>query len=198
MVRVKIIVLRIIVFFLVFAGVVAIIVYFTSERPFYGAHDAGADIQVWMDTNGNGKREDTEPFLPNVCVWAGYASSFQSLADWKGICNNPYFLTDSNGAWSEFFPGGTCPEIYNIINPPENYLPTTPTIVNGCFAEFGLSQVKPIIEIKSQDASQFLQQENRKEIMIYRIKVGIVILLISIFAGFVSFKTISSEQTKAG
>jgi hypothetical protein len=198
MARVKIIGLRIIVFLLVFAGVVFAINYFVSNNPFYVAHDAGANIKVWLDTNANGKRENNEPFLPNVCVWAGYASSFQSLGGWQKICDSQYFSTDTGGAWSEFYAGGSCQEIYNAINPSENYFPTTPTLVNGCSVEFGLSQEKPSFEIKSQDIGLFLEKENQKETMILRVKIGIVALLTSAFAGFVSFKTVRPVKAKAG
>ncbi len=198
MAKAKIIVLRIVMFFLVFAGVVVAINYFMSENPFYVAHDAGANIKVWLDSNGDGKQNNNEPFLPNVCVWAGYASMFQTLDAWKGICKNQYFMTDSGGTWSEFFAGGSCAEIYNAINPPEDYFPTTPTIVNGCSAEFGLSQEEPMIEIQSQEVGLYLQKESQKETTIFRIKTGVIILLISAFAGFVSFKTIRPVRAKAG
>ena len=198
MAKAKIIVLRIIVFLLVFAGVVVAINYFMSDNPFYVAHDAGANIKVWLDGNGNGKRENNEPFLPNTCVWAGYASSFQSLGGWQEICNKQYFSTDLSGAWSEFFAGGSCPEIYNAINPPQNYFPTTPTIVNGCSVEFGLSQEKPSLEIKSQDVELYLEKASQKETTTFRVKTGIVVLLIFVFAGLVSLKTIRPVKIKAG
>src|SRR5215217_3960407 len=154
--KAKIIVLRTIVFLLVFAGIVAAINYFMSKTPFYVAHDAGSNIQVWLDTNGDGKHDNEEPLMPNVCVWAGYASSFQTLGAWDEICNKQHFRTDASGTWSEFFAGGNCTEIYNAINPPENYFPTTPTVANGCSAEFGLSQVKPSFEIQLPDVRQSL------------------------------------------
>ncbi len=198
MAEAKIIVLRIIVFLLVFVSVVVAINYFMSADPFYVAHDAGASIRVWLDINGNGKRDIDEPSLPNVCVWAGYASSFQTLATWEEICKKQYFMTNARGEWFEFFAGGSCGEIYNVINPPEHYFPTTPTIVNGCFAEFGLSQEKPTFEIQSPDVGPYLQKENQKEIMIFRMKTGLAIALISFFAGFVSFKIIRPARSKAG
>jgi hypothetical protein len=198
MAKAKIILSRIIVFFLVFAGAVIAISYFMNENPFDVPHDAGANIRVWLDSNGNGKKDNDEPFLPNVCVWAGYASSFQALGAWEEICKKQYFMTDFDGAWSEFFAGGSCPEIYNAINVPENYFPTTPTIVNGCSVEFGLAQEKPTFEIQSPDAGLYLQQESQGEITTFRVKTGIVVLLISVFAGFVSFKTIRLGKAKAG
>jgi hypothetical protein len=198
MAKAKIIVSRIIVFFLVFAGIVVAINYFMSENPFFVAHDAGANIKVWLDSNGDGKRDNDEPFLPNICVWAGYSSSFQSSGGWEEICKKQYFMTDSGGARSEFFAGGSCAEIYNAINPPENYYPTTPTVVKGCSVEFGLSQEKTRSEIQSQDVWLYLQKERQKEITIFRVKTGVVVLLISVFAGFVSFKTIRSARAKAG
>lgn len=198
MAKAKIIVLRLIVFLLVFACVVVAINYLISENPFYVAHDAEANIKVWLDTNGNGTREISEPFLPHVCVWAGYASSFQSLGDWQEICDNEYFSTDSSGGWSDFFAGGRCPEIYNAINPPQSYFPTTPTIVNGCSVEFGLSQKKPSFEIKLQDVGLYLDKKSQMETTLNRVKTGIVVLLISVFAGFVSFKIVSPTKAKVG
>jgi hypothetical protein len=192
MAKAKIIILRIIVFFLVFAGAVFVIIYFIYNNPSNVAYDADANIKVWLDSNRNGIRENNEPFLPDVCVWAGYAYEFQSMGGWQEICSRQYFSTDSNGTWSDFFAGGKCLEIFNAVNPPGNYFPTTPTIANGCSAEFGLSQEKPVIEIKSQDAGLYLAKENQKEEAIHYVKAGIVILLISVFAGFVSFKTIRS------
>jgi hypothetical protein len=196
MAKTKIIFLRIIVFILVFAGVVFAIIYFMSANTFYDVHDTVTNIRVWLDTNQNGKRENSETFLPSVCVWGGYASEFQDMGGWQYFCSHPYFETDSNGLWSEFFAGGSCPEIYNVINPPENYFPTTPTIVNGCLAEFGLSQEKPKVEIKSQDVGQYLEKESQKEITIFRVKTGIIVLFIFVFASFVSFKTIRPVKTK--
>ena len=185
-------------FLIVFAGTVVSISYFNSKNPFYVAHDAGANIKVWLDADRDGKRDNDEPFLPNVCVWAGYASSFQSLGTWQKICHDPYFVTDSGGTWSEFFAGGRCGEIYNAIHPPENYFPTTPTIVNGCSAEFGLSQGKPLFEIQSPIVEQYLQQEKRKEITIFRTKIGLAIISISVFAGFVSLKITRPVKSEAG
>jgi hypothetical protein len=196
--KIKIIVLRLIVFFLVFVGVVVAINYFMSENPFYVAHDSVVNILVWLDTNGNGKREINEPFLPNICIWAGYASDFQYLGGWQEICSSQYFSTDSSGAWSNFFAGGSCPEIYNAIKLPEDYFPTTPTVANGCSVEFGLSQEKPTVEIKSQDVGHYLGKESQKERIILGVILGSVILLISVFSGFVSFKTIRPAKAKAG
>ena len=198
MAKAKIILSRIIVFFLFFAGAIVAISYFMSENPFYVPHDAGANIRVWLDSDGNGKKDNDEPFLPNVCVWGGYASSFQSLGAWEEVCKKQYFMTDSDGAWSEFFAGGSCTEIYNAINLPENYFPTTPTIVNRCSVEFGLAQEKPPFEIQSPDVGLSLQQESQEELTIFRVKTAVVLLLISVFAGFVSFKTIRLVKAKAG
>ena len=198
MAKAKIIILRIIVFCLVFAGAVVAINYFMSESPFYVPHDAGSSIRVWLDTNSDGERDNDEPSLPNICVWAGYYSSFQSLGAWEEVCKKQYFMTDSSGTWSEFFAGGSCTEIYNAIHPPENYFATTPIVVNGCSAEFGLSREKPTFEIQSPDVGLYLQKESERETTIFRLKTGIFTVLIAVFAGFVSFKTIRPAMSKAG
>jgi hypothetical protein len=190
MTKTKVFVLRFFVFLLVFAATVFTIIYVASNNHFGAFHDAGASIIVWQDTNGNGKRENNEPFLRNICVWAGYSSGFQYRGGWQEICNDKYFTTDSSGAWSDFFAGGSCSEIYNAVNPPENYFPTTPTIAKGCSAEFGLSKERPTVEIISQDIEQYLEKEDQKETTMSWVKFGIVVLLISVFSGFVSFKII--------
>jgi hypothetical protein len=76
--------------------------------------------------------------------------------------------------------------------------PTTPTVANGCVVEFGLSQEKPMIEIKSQDAGLYLAKKLQKEKAISNTKAGLLILLISAFAGFISFKIIRPVKAKAG
>lgn len=192
MAKAKIIVLRIFVFLLVFIGIVAFII----EYPVYKLGDAGAGIIVWLDMNENGVREDDEPLLPNVCVWGGYAPSFQAAGGWQGICDRQYYLTDSDGTWGEFFPGGSCSEIYNAINPPENFFPTTPTVANGCFVEFGLSQEKPVLEVESQDAGLYFEKERRKEEIIHGVKIGGIVLLISAIAGLVSFIIVRPDKVK--
>jgi len=102
MAKTKIIILRIVVFLLVFVGTAFVINYFMSENPPL-LYDSEANIRVWLDSNRNGVRENNEPFLSNICVWAGYASQFQYLGGWQKICSNQYFLSDSSGAWSHFF-----------------------------------------------------------------------------------------------
>ena len=191
MTKIKLYILRFIVFLLIFALMVFVINYFMSENPFYMmAHDAGASIQVWLDANGDGQKGEDESFLPDVCVWAGYASS--SEPRWNEMCEGSGYLTDKNGAWSQFFPGGSCKEIYTAVNPPENYFPTTPVIVHGCNAEFGISQEKPASASQAINIGEYLQREVKKEVVIGWTKIGIAAVLVSVFAGFLSVKIVRS------
>ncbi len=204
--KVKIIILRIIVFCLVFVSEVLAIIYFTDENftsKDYIYFDSITTVNVWLDVNENGKRENDEPFMPNVCVWAGNDLEVNAFDSWQEYCSNEYFLTDSNGAWHELVAGVGCSEVWNTVNVPENYFPTTPTIANGCEVEFGLSQEKPAFEI--QDGGLYLTERLREKEVIYNknkrisdIKNGLLILLTSVFAGFVSFKTIRPVKAKAG
>ena len=187
--NVKIIILRIIIFVLVFTGLLIPNFYFMVEDPFYlKQQPIVSTIKVWLDTNGNGKRESNEPHLPNICVWAGDAWSFQILGGWQNICYFPDSSTYLSGARGYFLIGDSCSKIYNAINPPKDYFPTTPTIVKGCSAEFGLSKEKPLVEMKQQDVGLYLAKESQNEDTILNVKIGVGILLISLSAGFVSFK----------
>jgi len=55
-----------------------------------------------------------------------------------------------------------------------------------------------VVEIKSQDAGSYLAKLHQKEETITYTKTGLLILLISVFAGFVAFKTIRPVKAKAG
>ena len=190
----KALIIRIIVIFLVIAGAVAAIAYFMGdESPFYYAHDAGANVTVWLDTNGNGKQDGDEPFLPNVCVWGGYLSDFQSLGGWQEICQDKYSLTDESGGWSEFYAGGTCDEIYIAAQPPKGYRPTTPLVVNGCNAEFGFAPSDPTSKIPGPDIAQYLQQRNT-EVLLRVIEVITGLALVIIAFRFVSKRMMSGKK----
>jgi len=188
----KTLVLRIVTFLLVFMGTVFVVNYWINNNPFHVSVDAVASIKVWNDENGDGKIEEGEPFMPNVCVWGGYASDF---TDWRKICESEYFVSDSNGGWSEFFPGGECDELYSAVNPPIGYRPTTPVVVNGCSVKFGLvlndsanTAAMPV------NVGQYLQEmkarEEGNENVVFWLTLVVGFVLISVFASFISFKLI--------
>jgi hypothetical protein len=195
--KAKIITLRFIVFFISFAGFILALEYFLTQRDFAVVHDAGAFVRVWHDLNADGIRDNNEPPLSNVCVWGGYASSYRLFRSWSDICKNQYFMTDSNGEWSEFFAGGRCSEIYILVNPPAGYRPTTPLTVNSCSAEFGFVP-SDVTEIQQLDWKQYLQELNEKEILVSRLKLGIEMVMSSVFAVFVSMKIIRPVKAKPG
>jgi hypothetical protein len=64
--------------------------------------------------------------------------------------------------------------------------------VHGCSAEFGLSQEKPAYASQAINVGEYLHRESEKENVIGWIKMGIIAVLISVFAGFLSVKIIRS------
>ncbi|HUI88797.1 MAG TPA: hypothetical protein VLX61_08730 [Anaerolineales bacterium] len=197
MANVKTVVLRFLVFLFVFVATSCVtglaFYYFSTIYPIpfaYEEHDAGASIEVWLDANGNGIWDNNEPAVPNTCVWAGYLNSF---TNWQDICNGEGYKTDTQGVWGDFFPGGTCEEIYNAVNIPNGYFPTTPTVVIGCTAEFGLAQEKPTSTMQSAQFLKDIQKIQENEYTIHRLELVAVMILILIFAGFVSIKVIRRD-----
>lgn len=187
----KTLVMRNVTFLLVFVGTVFVINYWINKNPFHVAVDASVSIKVWNDKNGDGIKEARESFMPNVCVWGGYASEF---TDWWKICESEYYLSDSNGNWSKFVAGGECDELYSAVNPPSGYRPTTPVVVNECLAEFGLISDDSANTAYSMDVGQYLQErwakeESNEEVALW-LTLGISFVLISVFAGFISFKLV--------
>ena len=178
-------------FFVVFA---ITILWCVNSTPFAlsgGTHDAGAYINAWLDANGDGKQNNNEPSLPNVCVWGGYGYQFSS---WDEICNSEYFVTDSGGKWSEFFAGGSCDQIYIAAKPPQGYRPTTPLIVNGCWSQFGFIPSNSTPESLSPDVKQFMQQEDDKRLKTNFLQVGIGTVLFVSLMGLAPFKVDRASQ----
>ena len=110
--------------------------------------DAVATAAVWDDLNGNGRHEENEPGLPDICIDVTLAGEpHPKNADTR--CTR----TDENGNWSSsgFVAGycGTpeqaqaeiaaqCRQVSIAVFPPPDYVTTTATSVQGCSAEFGL------------------------------------------------------------
>lgn len=135
----------IIIFILLISIVVLVFLRTKQEEPAQDEtvimFDAGAYIIVWHDINGDGLREEDEPLMPGICVWAGYDPYYLSEEGaWEKVCSNSYYLTREDGSWDDFFPGGRCVEVNNAIFVPEGYSATTPTEAIGCAVEFGLIQ----------------------------------------------------------
>jgi hypothetical protein len=199
MAKVNFFILRFLIFWLVFAGTLFVINYFMSNFHFGAVGDAGASIKVWLDTNGDGKKDNNEPVLPNVCFWSGYITYYESdynhppFNNWKEFCNNRANTTDTDGAWSEFLPGGNCTDYYNVINPPGNYFPTTPVLVNDCNAEFGLSQGKATSKTPSINVGQYLQNQVEKKRILEWIKIITFLVSVSLFSGFITVKIIRPQ-----
>lgn len=199
MAKVNFFILRFLIFWLVFVGTLFVINYFMSNFQFGPVSDAGASITVWLDTNGDGKKDNNEPFMPNVCFWAGYITYDQNeynqppFSNWKEYCNKQDNMTDINGSWSEFLPGGNCIDYYIVINPPNNYFPTTPTFVNNCGAEFGLSQQIDKSRRSSKNVGQYLQYQVEKKRLIEWVKIIAFLALVSIFSGYVTVKIIQPK-----
>lgn len=105
-------------------GIVAAVVGVASGTPFVFARDCGwsATLTAWLDMNGNGKRDSSEPPMPNVRFF------FANAGISGGYVRGP-FITDFKGETqtSEFMPG--CPSVVFEVYPetPAGFTPSTPS-----------------------------------------------------------------------
>jgi len=197
----KLVVFRFLVFFgILLLTLLAYIGYHLFEINYYlfGARDAGANVEVWLDKNGDGYKDSDEPPLGEICVWAGYASdppeeyTYSLFSSWEEICAIQGYRTDANGKWDDFFPGGDCSEIHMLVNLPVGYQPTTSPAVNGCVAKFGLTQGRPLSEIQTLSAEEYI----RKQVAFERLGQILALLVVVAVAAFSSIKLVHPTITQ--
>ena len=162
----------------------------------FGARDAGAYVEVWLDEDGDGQRSNEEPPLEGICVWAGYASyPFEDntspyFSNWEEISQKEFYRTDASGEWGDFFPGGTCNEIHMLVKPPEGYQHTNPLAVNGCYAEFGLTQDNSLSTVPIMSAEDYL----RRQVVQEKLKRTLVLLSVAAITAVVSVKLVHPRK----
>jgi hypothetical protein len=113
--------------------------------------DSSASVIAWVDANGNGVRDPGEKPLPGVCVYVIPSPSEPAPEQAAEFCKNSddLWTTDYLGQWPHaddkvgginFFAGSKCSDLWILTVPPKGYEPSTPSIVNGCQADFGFRE----------------------------------------------------------
>ena len=98
------------------------------------ACDAVATAYTWQDINCNGKPDEGEPPLGEVCVQV----SNQSIP--TPSANSCWAVTSSDGQWWSSFMTNDCNQVYVAARSPDGFEPTTATVANRCDAEFGFAK----------------------------------------------------------
>jgi len=142
-------------------GVLALLVFMLTACD--GVHDAGADANVWEDTNCNGQLDEDEPPLEGICIWHGNRAD--SLVPYSEYCTSKGGQTNNKGRWS----GGLlwnrkCTDVYIFVEIPDGFRPTTDVVVNDCFAEFGLAKMSNCPEISIRTPSDLIAQQKRDQV----------------------------------
>lgn len=174
-----------------------------------GAHDAGAVATVWLDKNGDGRRDANEPPMEGVCAWADTTPRAFGDQQISRMCGgpDPNWHTDSSGQWPprsssggiNFFAGATCDDVYIYIKPPENYQATTPLIVNGCEAQFGIAPVgasTPTANARYEDYTQPLEAKQQTRQFIAALPIIIVIIGVIVLAVLASVKLVRPQEKR--
>ena len=91
---------------------------------------------AWEDLNCNSAQDSGEVPLAGVCIWI-----------YSDATEPPPYREDCDGTNSEgisgwaFFAGASCGDIFVFAQAPDGFQPTTDTVVNDCYAEFGFAPV---------------------------------------------------------
>jgi hypothetical protein len=117
------------------------LLYLASAKPWKMGlvqADGSAFVEVWFDSNGNGRKDVNESPLAGVCVWDQPWLHVPDEKEVTEICGSLCYQTDDSGKWEgDFHAGQACDDFYVFAKPPEGYRPSTPPVVNYCVAEFG-------------------------------------------------------------
>ena len=94
---------------------------------------------AYVDANCNGVRDPEETPLAGVCVWMSTDASEPTPS--REDCANEYVQTDSEeiAGWG-FFAGVSCDDVYVFAQAPDGFQPTTDTVVDHCYGEFGFAR----------------------------------------------------------
>jgi hypothetical protein len=99
--------------------------------------DSGSNATAWLDSNGDGDRDSSEPPLQGVCIWSD--TSPNAYNDTRQ-CRSSLSYTDEYGEWpGDFFAGSSGDDIYIFTKAPPGYRSTTPPAVHSTEAEFGFA-----------------------------------------------------------
>ena len=174
----------------IFGGIVAIFLlcyltyaFFTigvGSYWIFGARDGQASVTAWLDKNANGLKETDEPPLPGVCVWYSYRpDSVDSVP-----CDfSDYGVTDEQGNWVKFLPGGRCDTVYVFVKAPNGYQPTSDSASDGCSAQFGFVENDVTVSHKILSINDFAR---RKITILWMTRICVGLFVVAV-AGFGTF-----------
>jgi hypothetical protein len=172
---------------IIFWGIVAIFPlinyvydYFTEgdgAYRFFPVGDGQASIIAWYDRNANGIREDGEVPFPGVCIWTGYRPDIDHPNLVDPCVSYANDVTDEQGQWGRYLPGGSCENYYVFAQAPDGYQPTTDLATNGCSAEFGFEAT---VSHKVLSIDEFTR---RKATILWVTRIALGLFIVA-FAGF--------------
>jgi hypothetical protein len=175
---------------IIFWGIVAIFPlisfvydYFTEGEGayrFFAVGDGQASIIAWYDRNANGIREDGEGPFPGVCIWTGYRPDIDHPNFVDPCISYSNDVTDEQGKWGRFLPGGSCENYYVFAKAPDGYQPTTDLASNGCSAQFGFVENDATVSHKVLSIDEFTRRKIAT-LWLTRIAVGLFIVAVAVF-----------------
>jgi len=106
----------------------------------YGVHDGAGFVITFIDQDTDGVRDSSEPPLPGVCILSGYRPDIPAAFTEPDPCHyEDYDVTNQQGFWERFLPGGDCTGLYVFALPPAGFQSTNTPAARACSAAFGFA-----------------------------------------------------------
>jgi len=142
----------------------------------YGVHDSAGFVITFNDLDADGVRESSEPPLPGVCILSGYRPDPpQALAEANPCHYEDYQVTNEQGVWEKFLPGGDCTGLYAFAVPPAGFQSTNTPAARACSAEFGFVQEGTVVKNRFPTSAQFASRE-KTTALLGQLAIAIVVL----------------------
>ena len=155
---------------LILAGFLALAVLAQSNSlpGFYAIGDGMATVITFIDLDLDGVRDVAEPGLPGVCIRPSYNSELpDDFAEQDPCQHDEFYLTDAQGRWGDFLPGGDCADLYVFAIPPEGFQSTNSPVTTSCSAEFGFADESIAIDRSFLTAEEFTSRRRTLAVASY-------------------------------
>jgi hypothetical protein len=132
----------------------------------FGLRDGIGTVSAFVDLNADGVRDPSEAPLQGVCILSGYRPNPPGPFTDPDPCHlEDYDVTDSEGRWDRFLPGGDCGMLYVFAVPPSGYHSTNTPASKACSAQFGFVQDSVPVSRRLQTVEEFARREKTREVL---------------------------------
>ena len=121
-----------------------------NSPPILGICDAAAFARVWLDENGNGVEDTTEPPFAGACLWvnSNYPELDVDLYN-DPVCGDIFDFSDEEGNWGSLMFSCYADPVFVSIKPPAGYKTSTIPVVLSTGQDIKFGVVPELVQVSS-------------------------------------------------